>query len=52
MDALLHDDNRYDYREVRAKTKDKGVILKGSGMTDYENAHAALVAGDVPGVRG
>lgn len=51
VDALLHDDNRYDYREVRVKTKDKVVTLKGSVMTDYEKAHAVLVAGDIPGVK-
>lgn len=52
VDALLQNDNRLDYREVRVTTKDKIVTLKGSVMTDYEKAHATLVAGDIPGVKG
>jgi osmotically-inducible protein OsmY len=52
IDALLQDDNRFDYRDVRVTTKEGTVTLEGSVKTDYEKAHAALVAGDLSPVKG
>lgn len=51
VDALLHNDNRLDYRLVEVACKSGEVTLKGSVWTAYEKAHATLVASDVPGVK-
>lgn len=51
IDSLLRNDLYLDYRGVTVKIKNKGVaVLSGYVLTDYEKAHAAEVAGDVPGV--
>ncbi|HUJ79889.1 MAG TPA: BON domain-containing protein [Nitrospiria bacterium] len=51
IDSLLQNDPYLDYRGVKVKIKQKGVaVLTGYVLTDYEKAHAAEVAGDVPGV--
>jgi osmotically-inducible protein OsmY len=51
VDALLQNDPYLDYRGVTVKIKQNGVaVLSGYVLTDYEKAHAAEVAGDVPGV--
>ena len=52
VDALLQNDERFDYRDVRVAAKDGVVTLDGSVMTEYEKGHASLVAEDVPGVKG
>ncbi|HET6464767.1 MAG TPA: BON domain-containing protein [Nitrospiria bacterium] len=51
VDALLHNNNRLDYRRVDVACKSGEITLTGSVFTDYEKAHATLVAGDVPGVK-
>jgi len=51
IDSLLQNDLYLDYRGVTVKIKNDGVaVLSGYVLTDYEKAHAAEVAGDVPGV--
>jgi len=51
IDALLQNDPYLDYRGVTVNIKHNGVaVLSGYVLTDYEKAHAAEVAGDVPGV--
>jgi osmotically-inducible protein OsmY len=51
IDALLQNDPYLDYRGVNVKIRQNGVaVLSGYVLTDYEKAHAAEVAGDVPGV--
>lgn len=51
VDALLLNDNQFDYRLVQVACKNGEVTLKGSVWTDYERSHATLVASDVPGVK-
>jgi osmotically-inducible protein OsmY len=51
VDALLKNDTRYDYRNVKVTGKNGVVTLDGSVLTPYEKFHAGLVAEDVPRVR-
>jgi len=51
IDSLLQNDPYLDYRGVKVQIKKNGVaVLSGYVLTNYEKAHAAEVAGDVPGV--
>jgi hyperosmotically inducible periplasmic protein len=52
IDSLLENDSYLDYRGVKVKIKKDGVaVLTGYVLTDFEKAHAAEVAGDVPGIK-
>jgi len=51
VDTALHYDRYLDYRDVRAHANHGGVVLTGTVLTDFEKAHAADVAGGVPGVK-
>jgi len=51
VDALLQNDDRFDYRDVDVVSTNGAVTLQGLVFTQYEKGHAALIAGNVPGVR-
>jgi len=51
INALLRNDIRLDYRNVKVKNRNGTVTLSGVVLTDYEKAHAVEMASDVPGVK-
>jgi osmotically-inducible protein OsmY len=51
VNTALRRDRYLAYRHVRADAKDGEAVLMGSVDTDFEKAHAAIVAGGVPGVK-
>jgi osmotically-inducible protein OsmY len=50
VDTAFRYDRYLDYRDVRAHADHGVVVLTGTVLTDFEKAHAARVAGGVPGV--
>jgi hyperosmotically inducible periplasmic protein len=51
INTALRRDRYLAYRKVRAEARDGEALLTGSVLTDFEKAHAATVAGGVPGVK-
>jgi hyperosmotically inducible periplasmic protein len=51
VNTALRRDRYLAYRHVRADAKHGEVVLMGSVLTNFEKAHAAKVAGGVPGVK-
>jgi osmotically-inducible protein OsmY len=51
INDALRQDHYLDYRDVRAEARSGEAVLTGTVLTDFEKAHAAKVAGGVPGVK-
>jgi len=51
INTALRRDRYLAYRNVRADARHGQAVLTGTVLTDFEKAHAAIVAGGVPGVK-
>lgn len=51
INADFDRDTRIDLKQVEVTSHEGTVLLKGTVLTEYERAHAAQLAGDVPGVK-
>jgi osmotically-inducible protein OsmY len=49
--ALLRNDPHLDYRGVKVNTANGATVLTGYVLTDFEKAHAAQVAGNIPDIK-
>jgi osmotically-inducible protein OsmY len=51
INTALRRDRYLAYRNVRADARHDQAVLTGTVLTDFEKAHAGIVAGGVPGVK-
>jgi osmotically-inducible protein OsmY len=51
INTALRRDRYLAYRNVRADARHGQAVLMGTVLTDFEKAHAGIVAGGVPGVK-